>query len=137
MSSAGYSGKPLVAKLGIRSGDSVAFVGAPPGYRKLLGPLPERVRIVSPDSDDLDCVQVFVRSQGELREQLQDLRRRIKPTGMMWISWPKQTSGLATDLTETQVREVALDAGLVDVKVAAIDATWSGLKLVVRAKDRA
>ncbi len=136
VSGATSSGKPLVTKLGIRSGDTVAFRGAPPGYRKILGPLPERVRIVSPESGDLDFVQVFVRSQDELRAQLRDLRGRIKPTGMIWVSWPKQASAVATDLTETRVREIALNARLVDVKVASIDATWSGLKLVIRVKDR-
>jgi len=136
VSGATSSGKRLVTKLGIRSGDTIAFRGAPPGYRKVLGPLPERVRIVNPESGDLDFVQVFVRSRGELRAQLRDLRGRIKPTGMIWVSWPKQALSVGTDLTETQVREIAIDARLVDVKVASIDATWSGLKLVIRVKDR-
>ena len=136
VSGATTSGKPLETKLGIRSDDTIAFLGAPPGYRKTLGPLPERVRIVSPEASDLDFVQVFVRSKDELRAQLRDLRGRIKPTGVIWVSWPKQASSVATDLTETHVREIAIDARLVDVKVASIDATWSGLKLVIRVKDR-
>jgi len=86
VSGATTSGKPLVTKLGIRSDDTIAFLGAPPGYRKTLGPLPERVRIVSPEASDLDFVQVFVRSKDELRAQLRDLRGRIKPTGVIWVS---------------------------------------------------
>src|SRR6266487_2848545 len=117
-----------------RSPDSGLTIRTPSGKGPRI--LPEGVRIVSPESGDLDFVQVFVRSQDELRGQLRDLRGRIKPTGMIWVSWPKQASSVATDLTETHVREIAIDARLVDVKVAAIDSIWSGLKLVIRVTDR-
>jgi hypothetical protein len=136
VSGARCSGKSLVQKLGIRLGDKVVFVGAPAGYRKILGPLPDGVRIVDSESHDLDFVHVFIRNRRALQEQLMGLRNRIKPSGMIWVSWPNQAAGVATNLTETNVRKIAIEAGLVDVKVAAIDETKSGLKLVIRVKDR-
>ncbi len=136
MSRAGYSHRTLVEKLGIRPGDKIAIIGAPAGYRKTLGPLPPDVRNPGPNTTNLDFVQLFVRDRKALVDQLRDLRKHIKPTGMIWVSWPKQASGVPSDLTEDVIRTVAIETGLVDVKVAAIDETWSGLKLVIRVKDR-
>ncbi|HYT00586.1 MAG TPA: DUF3052 family protein [Thermoplasmata archaeon] len=136
MSRAGYSHRTLVEKLGIRPGDKIAIIGAPAGYRKTLGPLPPDVRNPGPNTTNLDFVQLFVRDRRALVDQLRDLRKHIKPTGMIWVSWPKQASGVPSDLTEDVIRTVAIETGLVDVKVAAIDETWSGLKLVIRVKDR-
>ncbi len=136
MSRAGYSHRTLVEKLGIRPGDKIAIIGAPAGYRKTLGPLPPDVRNPGPNTTNLDFTQLFVRDRKALVDQLRDLRKRIKPTGMIWVSWPKQASGVPSDLTEDVIRTVAIETGLVDVKVAAIDETWSGLKLVIRVKDR-
>ena len=137
MSRAGYSHRTLVEKLGIRPEDKIAIIGAPAGYRKTLGPLPPAVRNTGPNTTNLDVVQLFVRDRKALEDPIRDLRKRIKPTGMIWVSWPKQASGVPSDLTEDVIRTVAIETELVDVKVAAIDETWSGLKLVIRVKDRA
>ena len=132
---AGYSGKPLVAKLGIKPGSTIAILGAPRGYDRLLGRLPE-VRRRSPATGRLDFVQFFTTEKHELERRFATLARSLTPAGMLWISWPKKTSGVATDLTEDVIRTVGLAHGLVDVKVAAVDDVWSGLKFVRRLKDR-
>jgi len=133
---AGYSGTPLRKKLGIKTGQLVAFPNAPKDFAATLGELPEGVRLTSGGETGLDLVVFFVSSSAELRDGFKRWSGALKPAGMLWIAWPKKTSGVRTDLTENVVREVALVNGLVDVKVAAIDATWSGLKLVYRLKDR-
>jgi hypothetical protein len=130
---AGYSGTPLPKKLGIKAGSRVAFPGAPEDFPEILGALPEGVQRAE---DSLDLVVFFVRSEAELRAGFERWSKAITPAGMLWIAWPKKTSGVLTDLTEKVVRDIALEKGMVDVKVAAIDATWSGLKLVYRLKDR-
>ncbi len=132
---AGYSGKPLVAKLGIKPGSTIAILGAPRGYERLLGMLPE-VRRRSTTTGRLDFVQFFTTEKHELERRFATLARSLTPAGMLWISWPKKASGVATDLTEDVIRAVGLAAGLVDVKVAAVDDVWSGLKFVRRLKDR-
>jgi len=132
---AGYSGKPLVAKLGIKPGSTIAILGAPRGYDRLLGRLPE-VRRRSTAPGRLDFVQFFTTEKHELERRFATLARSLTPAGMLWISWPKKASGVATDLTEDVIRAVGLAHGLVDVKVAAVDDVWSGLKFVRRLKDR-
>ncbi len=132
---AGYSGKPLVAKLGIKPGSTIAILGAPRGYDRLLGRLPE-VRRRSTATGRLDFVQFFTTEKHELERRFATLARSLTPAGMLWISWPKKASGVATDLTEDVIRAVGLAHGLVDVKVAAVDDVWSGLKFVRRLKDR-
>jgi hypothetical protein len=132
---AGYSGKPLVAKLGIKPGSTIAILGAPRGYDRLLGRLPE-VRRRSTATGRLDFVQFFTTAKHELQRRFPALARSLTPAGMLWISWPKKASGVATDLTEDVIRAVGLAHGLVDVKVAAVDDVWSGLKFVRRLKDR-
>lgn len=134
---AGYSEKPLAQKLGIKSGARIAVVNAPMGYWDMLGSLPEGVLAVDPDRGTVDIVHLFVRDRVTLAASLPALRERIAPNGMIWASWPKRSSGVATELDENVVRETALQSGLVDVKVCAVDETWSGLKLVIRVKDRA
>ena len=133
---AGYSGKPLVAKLGIKPDTRIAILRAPKGYDRVLGKLPPRVTrrpsIVGP----LDFVQFFTNEKRELERRFAALARSLAPAGMLWISWPKQASGVATDLTEDVIRAVGLAHGLVDVKVAAVDDVWSGLKFVRRLEDR-
>jgi len=133
---AGYSGKPLVAKLGIKPDTRIAILRAPKGYDRVLGKLPPRVTrrpsIVGP----LDFVQFFTNEKRELERRFAALARSLAPAGMLWISWPKQASGVATDLTEDMIRAIGLAHGLVDVKVAAVDDVWSGLKFVRRLKDR-
>lgn len=133
---AGYSGAPLVRKLGIAAGARVHVTGAPPHYRELLAPLPERVRFSDRVGKDTDLVHAFVHRRRELAALLPRLRRNLDPASVAWISWPKRASGVATDLTEEAVRELALPLGFVDVKVCAVDAVWSGLKLVVRRELR-
>jgi hypothetical protein len=129
---AGYSGTPLARKLGIKPGGSVLLLGAPPGYRKQLVGLPAGVAFVSRLTETTDLVQVFSTSRAELGKRLLDVRARMRADAVLWVSWPKKAAGVATDLTEDVVRDLALPLGLVDVKVCAIDEVWSGLKLVVR-----
>ena len=133
---AGYSGKPLVEKLGIKPGSRIAIVRAPRGYDRTLGQLPSDVSRASSVRGPLDFVQFFTTEKRELERRFGTLARALTPAGMLWISWPKKASGVATDLTEDVIRTVGLAHGLVDVKVAAVDGVWSGLKFVRRLKDR-
>ncbi len=136
MPTAGYSGTPLATKLGIRTGSRVRLVGAPPAYRDLLAPLPERVAFVSRVSRDTDVVHVFSTRKAALARLLPAIRRKMRPDAVVWVSWPKKAAGVATDLTEDAVRGAALPLGLVDIKVCAVDEVWSGLKLMVRKELR-
>ncbi len=133
---AGYSGKPLVEKLGIKAGASVAIVNAPKGYDRILGGLPSGVTRKGNAGGPLDFIQFFTREKRALERRFAALARALAPAGMLWISWPKKASGVATDLTEDVIRVIGLAHGLVDVKVAAVDDVWSGLKFVRRIKDR-
>lgn len=128
----------MVRKLGIKPGFTMAVVGAPEDYWDLLGPLPEEVAVRSLDAADVefDFIHVFAKERAALAARLKGLRRRIVPAGMIWLSWPKKASGVATDLDGNRVRELGLAAGLVDTKVCAVDETWSGLKFVIRLADR-
>ena len=134
MKSAGYSGTPLVAKLGIKTGARVQLVRAPAGFNETLGDLPSGLRKIA--TGTLDFALLFVRKKSELVNRFPQLRDRLESNGMLWVAWPKKTSGVDTDLSEGIVRGIGLDAGLVDVKVCAIDDTWSGLKFVRRLRDR-
>ena len=134
MKSAGYSGTPLVAKLGIKTGTRVQLVSAPAGFNETLGDLPSGLRKIA--TGTLDFALLFVRKKSELVNRFPQLRDRLESNGMLWVAWPKKTSGVDTDLSEGIVRGIGLDAGLVDVKVCAIDNTWSGLKFVRRLRDR-
>jgi hypothetical protein len=131
---AGYSGTPLVDKLGIKPGSRIHLVAAPRSLPDALGPLPAGARDVARGA--LDFAMIFVSKKSDLDKRFAKLRDRLEPDGMLWVSWPKKASGVATDLTEDVVRRVGLAAGLVDVKVCAVDETWSGLKFVRRVKDR-
>jgi hypothetical protein len=133
---AGYSGTPIAAKLGIKSGFSVLVVNEPADYRLLLAPLPADVAFVKKLTNSVDLVHLFTKSAAELDEKLSGWRHAIKPDATIWISWPKKASKVATDITEDVIREVALPMGFVDVKVCAVDETWSGLKLVIRKELR-
>jgi hypothetical protein len=133
---AGYSGTPLVKKLGIKPGFNVALLNAPAGYASELD-LPAGVTINSRSHQLLDLAQLFVKSEKELRTKFPMYAKRLKAAGMLWVSWPKKSSGVSTDLTENLVREIGLAAGLVDVKICAVSEVWSGLKFVYRLKDRA
>jgi len=131
---AGYSGTPLPKKLGLDDKKNLLFDQAPTSVLKELG---FRSAPRTSNSSPLDFALVFTKSQAELKEKFQALVPRLDPAATLWISWPKKTSGVATDLNENIVRDVGLAAGMVDVKVCAIDDTWSGLKFVFRLKDRA
>jgi len=132
---AGYSGKPLVAKLGIKAGSTIAILGAPRGYERTLGKLPP-IKRSAQATGPLDFVQFFTKERRELERRFAALAGALTPAGMLWISWPKKASGVTTDLTEDLIRAIGLAHGLVDVKVAAVDDVWSGLKFVRRLKDR-
>ena len=133
---AGYSGTPLVKKLGIKSGFNVAFVNPPADFVPGLD-LPSETTVCPVSSRrPLDFVLLFVESKQELAAKFSVSAGKLKPDGMLWVSWPKKASGVKTDLTENVVRELGLSEGLVDVKVCAVDEVWSGLKFVFRLKDR-
>jgi hypothetical protein len=133
---AGYSGTPLVRKLGIKPGARLAILGAPDGFDATLGALPDGVTVTRRLGGSRDVVLVFTTERAALAGRLDALRGAIVPDGMVWVAWPKKASGVPTDVTEDVVRDVVLPAGLVDVKVCAIDATWSGLKVVIRKELR-
>lgn len=133
---AGYSGTPLSKKLGIKPGMSVCALDAPAGYRDLLSPIPEGVRFVAKASASTDIVHAFATRKATLAEALGALRVAIRPDCALWVSWPKKAAKVPTDITEDVIRELALPLGLVDVKVCAVDAVWSGLKLVIRKELR-
>jgi len=134
---AGYSGTPLAKKLGIKDGFRVQFVGAPSEVLAELKSALAGCETVREGKAPLDFVQVFTRSKTELTKEFKRITRQLAPAGMFWASWPKKSSGVATDLDENIVRETGLAAGLVDVKVCAVTEVWSGLKFVRRVKDRA
>jgi hypothetical protein len=129
---AGYSGTPLAKKLGIKAGSAVVVLGGPANYRRLVAPLPEGVTLAERASGTSDLVHVFSTSRAELAQALKRLRSKLKADAAVWVSWPKKSAKVATDITEDTIREVALPLGFVDIKVCAVDETWSGLKLVVR-----
>ena len=129
---AGYSGTPLAKKLGIKPGSRVLLAGEPDNYRKLIEPLPDGVTFESRLSDSTHIVHVFSAKKAELAKALKSYRAKLAADGAVWVSWPKKSAKVPTDITEDTVRELALPLGFVDIKVCAVDETWSGLKLVVR-----
>lgn len=135
MKPAGYSGTPLAKKLGFAGGLSVYVAGAPDNYRDLIDPAPEVLWRNTPGKA-LDIAHLFVRERARLEKALPPLMKAVAPDGAIWVSWPKKSSGAATDITEDTIRAVALPMGLVDVKVCAVDEIWSGLKLVIRKERR-
>ena len=131
----GYSGTPLPKKLGIKAGFRAQLANAPAEVRAELSLSLSECSIGKP-GDALDFVMVFTKSQAELTKEFPRLAKGLAPAGMLWVSWPKKSSGVATDLDENAVREIGLHAGLVDVKVCAVTEVWSGLKFVRRIQDR-
>jgi hypothetical protein len=137
VTTAGYSGTPLPRKLGIKPGQRVALLGAPDGFEDdTLGELPDGVGVVRRAGGEADVIVSFHTSRAELERRLPALRAMMEPAAGLWIAWPKRASKVPTDMTEDVVREIALPTGLVDNKVCAIDATWSGLRLVIRLSAR-
>ena len=134
---AGYSGTPLIKKLGIKEGFRVALVNSPKGFKKELGPLPDQSKYVPCTTTALDVILLFVDSEAELRRSFVLLVANLVANGMIWVAWHKKSSGVTTDLSFTNVQRIGLDAGLVDVKICAVNDVWSGLKFVYRLKDRA
>lgn len=132
----GYSGTPLPTKLGIVEGASVAFLNAPLDFEGLVHPLPDGVEEAKELRPGLDVVVFFTLSRRELEHAILELRDAIAPDGAVWVAWPKKTSGVVSNMTEDVVRQVALPEGMVDNKVAAIDDTWSGLRVVIRRENR-
>jgi hypothetical protein len=134
---AGYSGTPLLQKLGIKPDTVVATVDAPPGYRRMLGRGAGSLKFTDRPGKAAGFIHVFVRQRTKLEKYLKQLRKTVADAGTVWVSWPKKSSGVQSDVTEDVIRDVALPLGFVDVKVCAVDETWSGLKLVVRREHRA
>jgi len=133
---AGYSSTPLAKKLGIKEGSRIGLVNAPKGFEDYLGELPDKAEFVSRLINSLDIILLFVLTAASLARDFSRLSKKLKSNGMIWIAWPKKSSGVTTDLAFENVQRIGLDAGLVDVKICAIDDTWSGLKFVYRLKDR-
>jgi hypothetical protein len=133
---AGYSGTPLAKKLGIKTGFTVLGVNLPENYRELVEPLPDGVSIVDTPRAELDLIHFFTNSAGELLKGLSEYKDLIRQNGTIWVSWYKKAAKMPTEITEDDVRNTALDLGLVDVKVCAVDEKWSGLKLVIRVENR-
>ncbi|HET6978139.1 MAG TPA: hypothetical protein VFI24_17540 [Pyrinomonadaceae bacterium] len=133
---AGYSGTPLAKKIGIKESSRVALVNAPKDFQFEPKELPEDVGFLKPTSKSLDIILFFVTTERALAKDFAKLAARLNANGMIWIAWPKKSSGVATDLSFERVQRIGLDAGLVDVKICAVDETWSGLKFVYRLKDR-
>lgn len=134
--SSGYSGKPLAEKLGIKPTMRIALLHTPDGYFSLLGPLPPGVDIANELEEPCDFIHYFTSRRDGLAADFERLKLALAEAGMLWVSWPKRASSVPTDLNENIIRDIGLEHGLVDVKVAAVDETWSGLKFVRRLKDR-
>jgi hypothetical protein len=133
---AGYSGTPLPKKLGIKAKFRIAIVDLPAEVKQELAVSISTCTLVKDRQGQLDFAMLFVKSQAELKKLFPSFAGRLAPAGMLWVSWPKKTSGVATDMNENDVRRIGLEAGLVDVKVCAVSDVWSGLKFVIRTKDR-
>jgi len=132
----GYSGTPLPKKLGIKNGFRICLVNAPADVRAELREAMSACQVMTEPRGSLDFVMFFTKSRAELSQGFSRLAKDLSASGMLWISWPKKSSGVATDVDENIVREIGLAAGLVDVKVCAVTEVWSGLKFVRRVSDR-
>lgn len=133
---AGYSGTPLAKKLGIAAGSRIFLSDTPKNYMELVAPLPEGVQVVRKIDGETDIVHIFSTKKARLKAALKDSLSKLRQDASIWVSWPKKASKVPTDVTEDTIREVALPMGLVDIKVCAVDEVWSGLKLVLRKKNR-
>ena len=133
---AGYSGTPLPKKLGLKEGSRIALINAPTDFARELGELPPDAQIVTRVTKPIDIALLFVLTERALLRDFDKLAKKLASNGMIWVAWPKKASGVATDLSEQRVRTIGLDCGLVDVKICAIDEVWSGLKFVIRLRDR-
>ena len=138
MPNAGYSGTPLIKKLGFKPGQRICFLHSPDNFPKTLGPLPAGIQLIQqlPKTRSLDFIHYFTKERKKLEKTFPQLKAALNWDGILWISWPKGSSKVATDINENIVREIGLGEGLVDVKVVAIDQIWSGLKFVHRLENR-
>lgn len=132
----GYSGTPLAKKLGIKPGFNIKLINAPDYYFNLFTDLPDDLRFTDEASSKKDLIHFFTKQKDEYTGLLAALKEQIKPNGIIWVSWPKKASKIITDISENLIRDYALEIGLVDIKVCAVDEIWSGLKLVIPVKDR-
>jgi len=130
-----YSSTPPAKKLGIKSGFKIKLVNAPAHYFQLFTDMPEDVHVTE-GKEPKDIIHFFTKEQKELNKLLPKLKQELVQNGAIWVSWPKKAAGIPTDVTENIIRDLALSIGLVDIKVCAVDDTWSGLKLVIPVKDR-
>ena len=133
---AGYSSTPLAKKLGIREGFTIKLVNEPANYSDLFTDMPANVHITHSVKHQKNLVHFFTKDAAELHKMLPQFKKEIVPNGIIWVSWPKKSAKVATDVDEGLIREIALKNGLVDIKVCAVDEIWSGLKLVIPVKDR-
>ena len=133
---AGYSGTPLIKKLGIKPDDKIILRNQPVHYLDWISPLPAGVKVAQKSTADVDFIHLFVVERKIFEKEFNMLKKSLKKDGMMWVSWPKKSSGMPTTVTENVIRELALPLGFVDVKVCAVSEIWSGLKLVVRKELR-
>jgi hypothetical protein len=132
----GYSGTPLPKKLGLKEGSRIALINAPKDFARELGELPPDAQIVTRVTKPIDIALLFVLTERALLRDFDKLAKKLATNGMIWIAWPKKSSGVATDLCFERVQRIGLNIGLVDVKICAVDEVWSGLKFVIRLKDR-
>ena len=133
---AGYSATPLAKKLGLKNGFVISLVNPPAHYHSLFTDWPEDVMLSKKVTDKKDFIHYFATSAKDLQSHIALLKSELKPAGMLWVSWPKKSSGVTTEVNENLVREAGLNTGLVDIKVCAVDEVWSALKFVFRVKDR-
>jgi hypothetical protein len=133
---AGYSDTPLIKKLGIKEGFRILIVNSPKDFPATLGSLPNNVKRVKSNSKTIDFILLFSNAEKKLKKEFPQLARKLVSNGMLWVAWPKKSSGVETDLLFENVQRIGLNAGLVDVKICAVDDVWSGLKFVYRLKDR-
>jgi hypothetical protein len=133
---AGYTGTPLQRKLGLKPGYRIYILQPPNEYFKWISPLPEGVEVREQQHGEFDCIHLFVKDKKVFQREFVKSKSHLKKAGMLWVSWPKKSSNVATELDENSIREIGLQEGLVDVKVCAVDEIWSGLKFVFRVKDR-
>jgi hypothetical protein len=137
MATAGYSGTRLARKLGIAQGMNLCWLQAPAELQQWLAPLPDGLRAVKTLGPGVDLAHAFCTERARLERVLHEARAKLRDEAVLWISWPKKSAKVATDITEDVIRELALPIGFVDVKVCAVSEVWSGLKLVVRKELRA
>jgi|SRR6185437_14520236 len=132
----GYSGTPLAKKLGIKNGFTIRLIGTPDHYLNLFTDWPTDIHVSARKNEQKNLIHFFTKDSSELHKMLPELKKEIVANGTIWVSWPKKSSKVVTDVSENMIRDLALNIGLVDVKVCAVDEVWSGLKLVIPVKDR-